>query len=156
MTVKPNPSGWDISVHSRNGQLVLVVEVKSKLNTSPEWAARLRRNILAHGTFPKASYFLMAFPDRFYLWTNAHLQLDQVLPTYTIDAFPILQPYFEQAGVTFGKISEQSFELIISSWLQEIVYAEKPLETVEQSQGWLINSGLYDALTGGKVDGTVS
>ncbi|PSB18730.1 hypothetical protein C7B65_14520 [Phormidesmis priestleyi ULC007] len=156
MTVKLNPSGWDLSVHSRNGQLVLVVEVKSKLNTSPEWAARLRRNILAHGTFPKAPYFLMTFPDRFYLWTDAHLQLDQVPPTYTIDASPILQPYFEQVGITPEQISGQSFELIISSWLREIIYGEKPTETIEQSQGWLIDSGLYDALTGGKVNGAVA
>ncbi len=62
---------WDLSVGNRDGQLVLVVEVKSKTDASPEWAARLRHNILAHGTFPEAPYFLIVFPDRFYLWTHA-------------------------------------------------------------------------------------
>ncbi|MEQ9481150.1 hypothetical protein [Coleofasciculus sp. F4-SAH-05] len=38
--------------------------------TSPDWAAQFRRNILAHGTFYKAPYFLMVFLDRFYLWTS--------------------------------------------------------------------------------------
>jgi hypothetical protein len=54
--------GWDLAIYNRDGQLALVAEVKSKLNASAEWAAQFRRNILAHGTFPKAPYFLMAFP----------------------------------------------------------------------------------------------
>lgn len=53
--------GWDLAVENRNGQLTLVVEVKCKTHTSPQWAAQLRRNIFAHGTFPKAPYFLYEF-----------------------------------------------------------------------------------------------
>lgn len=106
---------WDLAVYNSNNQLVLVAEIKSKLNASPEWAARLLRNILAHGTFPKAPYFLVAFPDWFYLWTDADTRLDQNEPTYTIDARPILQPYFEQAGVSAEQISSQSLELIVAS-----------------------------------------
>jgi hypothetical protein len=73
-----NPdSGWDLSVDNRSGQLALVVEVKSKINASPEWAARFRQNILAHGTFPKAPYYLMVFPDRFYLWAGDEVHSEQ-------------------------------------------------------------------------------
>jgi hypothetical protein len=145
-------STWDLAVENRNGQLTLAVEVKSKLNASPEWAARFRRNILAHGTFPQAPFFLMVFPNRFYLWTDADVQLEQSEPTYTIDAKPILQPYFERARVTADQISGQSLELIIASWLGEIIYSEKPPEDVDESQQWLIDSGLYDALVGGKFE----
>lgn len=142
-------SGWDLSVDNRNGQLTLVVEVKCKSNASPEWAARFRRNILAHATFPKAPYFLMVFLDKFYLWTT---DLDQSEPSYTIDAHPILQPYFERAGVTADQISGQSLELIVASWLSEIIYSEKLPESVDISQRWLIDSGLYEALAGGKFE----
>lgn len=83
-------SGWDLAVDNRNGQLVLVVEIKRKTNISPEWAAKLRCNILAHGTFPKAPYFLMVFPDKFYLWTDVGAFQEQSEPTYMIDASPIL------------------------------------------------------------------
>jgi hypothetical protein len=151
MTANSN-SGWDLSVDNRNGQLTLVVEVKSKLNASPEWAARLRRNILAHGIFPKAPYFLMVFPDRFYLWTDADVRLDQSEPTYIIDARPILNRYFEQAGVKADQISGQSLELIVASWLGEIIHSEKSPEDINESQQWLIDSGLYAALAGGKFD----
>ncbi len=145
-------NGWDLSVDNRDGQLVLVVEVKRKTNVLPEWAAKLRRNILAHGTFPKAPYFLMVFPDKFYLWTDAEAHLDQSEPTYTIDAHPILESYFKRAGVTPDRISGQSLELIVSSWLGEIIHSQKLPENVDSSQRWLIESGLYAALAGGKFE----
>lgn len=145
-------SGWDLSVDNRNGQLALVVEVKRKTNVSPEWAAKLRRNIFAHGTFPKAPYFLMVFPDKFYLWSNDEAYQDQSEPTYTIDASPILQPYFERAGVTSDQISGDSLELIVSSWLGEIIHSEQLPESMDASQQWLIESGLYAALVGGKFE----
>ncbi|MBD1804340.1 hypothetical protein H6F98_02490 [Microcoleus sp. FACHB-SPT15] len=145
-------SRWDLSVDNRDGQLALVVEVKRKTNASSEWAAQLRRNILAHGTFPKAPYVLMVFPDNFYLWTDAEACLEQSEPTYMIDARPILEPYFERAGVTAEQISGQSLELIVASWLGEIIHAEKLPENVDSSQHWLIESGLYAAIAGGKFE----
>jgi hypothetical protein len=142
--------GWDLAIYNRDGQLVLVAEIKTKLNASPEWAAQFRRNILAHGTFPKAPYFLMAFPDRFYLWTDADIRLDQSEPTYVIDARPIFQPYFERAGVTAEQISEQSLELIVASWLGEIIHSDQPLTDIDKSQQWLIESGLCAAIFRGR------
>lgn len=151
MVMKPD-SGWDLSVGNRNGQLALVVEIKRKTDVSPEWAAKLRRNILAHGTFPKAPYFLMVFPDKFYLWSNAEAYQDQSEPTYTIDASPILQPYFERAGVAADQISGASLELIVTSWLGEIIHSDQLPENIDASQQWLIESGLYAALVGGKLE----
>lgn len=143
---------WDFLVDSRDGQRVLVVKTKNKLNASPEWAAQLRRNILAHGTFPKAPYFLIVFPDKLYLWTKADIQSEQSEPTYSIDGRPILQPYFEKAGVTPNQISGQSFELIVASWLDEIMYSKSPPEDIDKSQQWLIESGLYAVLARGKFE----
>lgn len=142
---------WDLAVYDRNDQLVLVVEVKNKLQASPEWAARLRRNIFAHGTFPNAPYFLMVFPDQFYLWTNNDTNNGNVPPSYTIDARPIFQPYFEQSGVTPDQISGQSLELIIASWLGELIHSEVMSEQVKTTQPWLVHSGLYAAVAQGRL-----
>lgn len=131
---------------------MLVVEVKSKRNASPEWAEQLRRNILAHGTFVQAPYFLMVFPDRFYLWTDADDQPQQSRPDYIIDARPILKPYFERAGVSDDHISSRSLELIIAAWLAEIMQDAHTLEETNVSQQWLIDSGLYSAITGGTFE----
>jgi len=126
------------------------VEVKSKLDATPQWAAQLRRNILAHGTFPDAPYFLMVFPDRFYLWRNPGSNHELIEPTYVIDARPILQPYFEQSNVTANQVSGQSLELIVASWLNEVMH--KTPDEFDASQQWLIDSGLYDAVAGGSLD----
>jgi hypothetical protein len=142
---------WDLTVVSRDGQLALVVEVKRKIGASSGWATQLLYNIFAHGTFPIAPYFLMVFPDQFYLWTDADIQSAQKQPSYTIDARPILQPYFERARVSANQISGSSLELIVSHWLGEIIYSEKPPKALDDSQHWLIDSGLYAALSGGQL-----
>lgn len=143
---------WDLAAYSRENQLVLVVEVKSKLDTTPEWAARLRRNILAHGIFPNAPYFLMVFPDRFYLWAHSLADLEAIAPAYVIDARPILQPYLEQSGITTEQVSEQSLELIVASWLNELIHTKKPPDEVDHTWQWLVDSGLYYAVAGGSLD----
>lgn len=155
MVMRPN-SRWDLSVDNRNGQLTLIIEVKRKTNVSPEWAAKLRQNILAHGNFPQAPYFLMVFLDKFYLWSNGEGYPDQSEPTYTIDASPILQPYLERAGVAADQISGSSLELIIASWLGEIIHSNQLPENMDASQQWLIESGLYAALVGGKLEHEVA
>jgi hypothetical protein len=143
-------SRWDLSVNDLDGQLILVVEIKQKLNTSPEWAAEFLRNILAHGTFPKAKYFLLAFPDRFYLWNCDDVSIDISMPAYIIDASELLQPYFERAEVSPKTISGKGFEFIIASWFGEIMHSGSS-EEIEKSQPWLIDSGLYAALSNGVV-----
>lgn len=150
MAVNPDYS-WDLSFDNPDGQLTLVVEVKNKTNVSPEWVAKLRRNILAHGSLPNAPYFLIVFPDKFYLWIDGD-HVEESEPAYIIDAHSILQPYFERAGVTASQISGQSLELIVAAWLGEIIYSPPPPENIDDSQRWVIDSGLYAALTGGKFE----
>lgn len=142
-------SRWDIATYDQDNQLVLIVEVKNILDASPEWAARLRRNIFAHGIFPDVPYFLIVFPDRFYLWKNTNVNPEPVEPTYVIDARPVLQPYYNQAGITAEQVSTQSLELIIASWLNEIIH--KAPSELDASQQWLLESGLYGAVAGGSL-----
>ena len=150
MAVNPDYS-WDLSFDNPDGQLTLVVEVKNKTNVSLEWVAKLRRNILAHSILPNAPYFLIVFPDKFYLWIDENY-IEESKPAYIIDAYSILQPYFERAGVTASQISGQSLELIVAAWLGEIIYSPKPPENIDDSQRWVMDSGLYAALTGGKFE----
>ena len=147
---------WDLAVYNRDEQLVLVAEVKNKLNATPEWAAQLRRNILAHGVYPNAPYLLVALPDRFYLWTDSCSQSERTEPNYAIDARPLLQPYFDQVGVAADQISRQSLELIIASWLGNIVYSDQIPEQLDESERWLTESGLYAAILGGRFEHEVA
>ncbi len=145
-------TGWDVGVYNRKGELILVVEIKNKLYTSSEWVTKFRRNILANGILPKVPYFLMVFLDKFYLWTDQEARLDENEPTYVIDANSIFQPYFEKAGIkNKQQISEESLELIFSSWLTTILYLKEIPNGIDASQRWLIDSGLYAAIAGGSL-----
>ena len=154
MVTQPYSSSWDLLVNNRDGQPTLIVEVKSKTNTSSEWAAKLRLNMLAHGILPSVPYFLIVFPDKFYLWINKTevYLIEEKEPDYTIDASSILQPYFQKIGIQNNQITQQSLKLIIASWLNELIYSQEALEDVKKSQGWLIDSGLYNALVGGEIN----
>ena len=142
---------WDIAIYDRHKHLQLVGEVKTKVGTSPEWAARFRDNILEHEQMTIPEYFLLAFPDQFYLWKDAS-NTESVEP-YTIDVHTIFQPYFERLGGQDNRLSHDSFELLVASWLGEVIHApnfdEAPVETATQ---WLIDSGLYQATEGGSVE----
>lgn len=139
---------WDLAVYDKQNTLSLVIEAKTKLSPSADWAARLRRNMLAHGRYPKVPYFLLAFPDKFYLWINAEI----TPPTYEIDANPILQPYFEQAGVSPDQISGSSFELLLASWLHSVMQSANSEQTLDKHEQWLISSGLYEILKHGSLE----
>jgi hypothetical protein len=141
---------WDLVAYNRDNQLVLAVEVKGRLDATPEWAAQLRRNILAHGVLPDAPYFLMAFPDKFFLWETSDSINEPVEPMYIIDAHSILSPYLNHSNLTPEQVSSSSLELIVASWLNDIMHRQ-PNE-LSDSQQWLIDSGLYDAVAGGKLD----
>jgi len=147
---------WDIAAYNRHKQLVLVGEVKTKLGTSPEWAEQFWNNIREYGEFSFPEYFLLAFPDRFYLWKeNAHTSdqsADQPDFFYTVNARPLLQPYFEQVGVEMDKIYEDSFEMLLAGWLGDIIRSGNSRDMeADESQRWLIESGLYEAISGGSV-----
>ena len=143
----------DVTAYDSEGKLALIVEVKNKLGTNSEWAKKMRRNILAHGLLPNARFFLLALPDRFYLWkdkTSAEIET----PTYEIDSTPFLKLYFEKANIQPEKISGMGFEFLMTSWLNELLQKSNLLDTSKQqdkNNQWLIESGLLDAIKYGRI-----
>ena len=138
-------------VNNYQGQLILGVEVKSKINTSSSIGVKFRHNLLMDNSVQKIPFFLMAFSDYFYLWTEPDIYSNQSKPTYSIDAIPILKPYFERAGIMPEKIRGDSFELLVASWLSDMINSEQLPEEFNESQRWLIDSGLYVAISGGDL-----
>ncbi len=141
----------DILAFDKTGQLALVVEVKNKRGTSSDWAAEMRRNLFAHGLLPNAPYFLLALPDTFYLWKNTGNTSDAVAPTQKVNPQPFLQPYFGSSDMTSNDLTGGSFDLIVTSWLNQVIRAQNTQELVNENQDWLISSGLYNQLAGGHL-----
>lgn len=141
----------DILAFDKNGQLALVVEVKNKRGTSSDWAAEMRRNLFAHGLLPNAPYFLLALPDTFYLWKNTDNTSDPVEPMQKVNPQPFLQPYFGSSEITSNDLTGRSFNLVVTSWLNQVIRAQNTQELVNENQDWLISSGLYNQLAGGHL-----
>lgn len=141
----------DVAVYSADGKLQLVVEIKSRPGASAEWAIRMRRNLLSHAVIPQAPYFLLALPDFFYLWTDAESVGNLAAPDYQIEASEVLAPYLSQATQSLDKLSGYGLELIVTSWLEDVVHAELRRETVGPNLQWLLDSGLYEAIRHGSL-----
>jgi hypothetical protein len=140
----------DILAFDQNGQLALIAEVKNKRGTTDEWAAKMRRNMYAHGLLPQAPFFLLALPDKFYLWKDAGM--DVVEPTQKVDPRPFLRAYYEKTGVSADSLTSNSFELLVTSWLHQVLRAKSPQELPEGTQDWLVSTGLFDKLAGGYLE----
>ena len=146
----------DILAFDRYGQLALIAEVKNKRGASSEWAARMRRNMFAHGLLPSAPFFLLALPDNFYLWKDTDRNLDVIEPTQKIDPRPFLQPYYQNSGISFENLTGRSFEFIVTSWLNQVLRVKSPKVFFGEGQDWLVSSGLFDKLAGGYLETEVA
>lgn len=140
----------DMAIYDRNGQLILVVEARNKVNTSTEWAAGMRQNMLAHGLMPDTRFFLLALPDHFYLWKNAGITPDFVLPDYDVDPRPFLHLAYDSAQTSPSTLTNESFELIISALLNTLLQTDT-LPAKLQNEAWLISSGLFEAIKHGHL-----
>ena len=142
----------DIAVYGRDGRLQLLVEVKGRTGVSPDWAAEVRRNMYAHGALPPTPYFLMALPDRFYLWGSDGGDEDSDCrpPDYQIDPASLLARYPRSAGPGAGQVSEWGLEIILRFWLDSLM-GDPGEGAVPADYKWLRESGLYDAIRGGRL-----
>lgn len=142
----------DIALYNPDGQLTTLVEVKNKIGTTREWAAKLRRNLLAHGSFRGADFLLLVTPDRLYVWKDAGAKPVALEPTYEIDARSVLQPYFTRAGVDPATVSGKAFELIVAAWLADLTRLGSPAEKPASEEIWLADSGFLGAVKNARVE----
>ena len=141
----------DLALYDRSGRLAAVAEIKNRFGTSHEWAARTRRNILAHGGSCNTEVFLLVTPDRLYLWKDAGTEPAGVPPDYVADTQPEFEPYFERAGVDPHNVSGAAFELLVADWLGDVIRSEGEAERDTDDQSWLVESGFRAAVRDGRI-----
>jgi hypothetical protein len=142
--------GVDIAVYSPDGLLQLVVEAKSQQQTSRDWAARFRRNLLAHQAIPPSNYFLLAMPDHLYLWKDG-VNLTEAPPNYEIPTWEVLGDYLGSRTEQPRRIGEESLQLALASWLNDVASSKHELHPESEVDRMLIDSGLYEAIKSGAV-----
>lgn len=142
----------DLIAYHQLGQPILLAEVKSSQRTSDQWAARFRRNLLAHGTLPRSPFFLIATPEHMYFWRQEDPTPKEEPPHFTMDAAHQLKPYFERFKQAPEKTGGQALELIIFSWLLDLAQSGNLRARHDPSLRWLSESGLLEALRGARVE----
>jgi hypothetical protein len=135
-------------LYDRNDQKVATVEVKNKRGTSRQWAAEFRRNLADYGLLRGSEFFLLATPDRLYLWKESGKPSSLILPDYEADGASVLERYIRKAGLNPDGFSSNAFELIVANWLS---FLALEIET-PSSQDWLVQSGLLDAIRMGRIE----
>ena len=144
-------SFFDLALYDRSDRLAAIAEIKNRLGTSHEWAARTRRNILAHGGAWDADFFLLVTPDRLYLWKEAGTESAEVPPTYVADTESEFEPYFKRAGVEPRSVSGAAFEMLVGAWLGDVIRSEGAAEESADNRSWLVRSGLRAAVKDGHI-----
>lgn len=144
MATKP-----DLVLYDRDDEKVAVVIIKNRRNTTRQWAAEYRRNLTDLNLFRRAEFFLLATPDRLYLWKNHGNDPDLISPDYEADGRQVFGPYIEIARLNPEDFSTYAFELIVANWLSELALE---VEDSVRSQGWLVESGFLDAIKRGRIE----
>jgi hypothetical protein len=138
----------DFVVYSPSNQLLLVVEVKATRSESPEWAAKFRRNLIAHGAIPDAPFFLLILPEHAYLWKNA-LATQEAPPTFVTRTKNLLDPYLSRYGDDYSALTGSSLELAVRSWLNDLANPNWHSQASEDQL--LTDSGLAAQIRDGAV-----
>ena len=142
----------DIALYAASGRLTAVVEIKNKLGTSAAWAAKTRRNLLAHGGYTSADFFLLVTPDRLYVWKDAGTDPVETSPTYQADAQSTFEPYFKRVGLDPRQIGGNAFELIVFAWLNDLIQSSKNIVDSVSEDSWLATSGFLTAVKNGRIE----
>jgi len=140
----------DILVRSPDNDITLIVEVKARNQSSPEWAAKFRRNLFINHVLPQSKYFLLALPDFLYLWRNGNSSED-IPPDYTARTFNVLQKYLTRFDTAPKYIAEEGLQLALTSWLRDAAFSSRRPTVGSDSYEFLVESGLLDAIDKAEV-----
>lgn len=146
------PSRADFVVYSPDHKLQLVVEVKGTQGSDAKWAAKLRRNLLAHDAVPNAPYFMLVLPDMLYLWSGAS-DKDAPPPNFYAKTRTVLAQYLSHSGgaAPSTSIGERGLQLAVHSWLSDLTKPESPEKLNAALPEFLTTSGLAERVRTGFV-----
>ncbi len=138
----------DLAVYDRFQRLVLAVEAKKKFGVSERWARKTREDLVTQGFYPTNSYFLLATPEKFFLWLPENNALEETKPDFVVNGEKQLKPYLDELHFNLRKIDSYTFEQVVSLWLKyDVLY---PTKNVRESE-WLLESGLAKKILHGNL-----
>lgn len=137
----------DIVAYSADGRLQMVGEVKGRQHGSSAAAVKVRRNLLAHGAFPPAPYFVVFFPERLYLWKDGTGTTEG--PDYTARISDILDEYLGPWSNNREQLAEESLLIALIAWFRDLAGQNRVVRS--EADRVVIESGLSRAINHGEV-----
>lgn len=134
----------DFVVQSDDNQVKLLVEAKTKADPSNEWVARIRKNAMEQTARADNTYFILALPDQFHIWSHAE-QTATVKPDFSVSTREVLKSYIGGLESDLTDLSEQGFELVVRTWLEDLIRTASAAN-VSALQSWIVNSGLHERI----------
>ena len=138
----------DIVAYSADGRLQMVGEVKSGQPGSPAAAVKVRRNLLAHGAFPRAPFFAVFYPQQLYLWKDGASTTEG--PDSTARITDILHEYLGNWSSNPEQLAEESLLIALSAWFRDV--AGQNRRSSSEADRVAIESGLSRAISHGAVN----
>jgi len=138
----------DIAIFDNEGKIKLIAEVKYSptVEDSSKRATQIRKNLLVHSGIPSTPFFLVAFPDNFYLWKKKSPDNYDRPADYRASVKSIVKKYSKAMGKPSENMSPREFEMLVSCWLRDLISNENV-----KIPEWANKSGLYDAIKEGRL-----
>ena len=73
-------------------------------------------------------------------------------PTYQTDAQSTFEPYFRRVDLDPRQISGNAFELIVSTWLNDVIQSSRNAKDNVDEESWLTISGFRTAVKNGRIE----
>lgn len=145
---------FDVVAYDTKNKLQLIVEVKSRPPSDARealaWAVRIHRNLMVHAALTPAPFFLLVgFPDHFFLWKELESSRPDAKPDYSYRGSDLLEPFFGILDPESDVRIELQQEKVVATWLESLTRANQLPARV--STAWLLESGLFSAISRGRV-----
>lgn len=139
----------DVAVFDKSGNLQLVVEAKciGPNEATLNRAVQIRRNLLVHSGIPDSPFFLIVFPDHFYLWKKGLPDTYDRQADYSVDTEILFKSFGEKWRNSFEPMSGLEFERLVSEWIKDLSNSNDTSKIPD----WARTSGLYEAIRNGSV-----
>ena len=142
----------DLAVYNSRGELKVVIDIKRRYGKTSEWATHTRRSMAVYGNLTDVDYFIIATPDRLFMWKESRAEPDLIPPTYEADMRSELAPYYEDAHLDKRNISGYALEILIQTWLRDIIWPDIFMYKHQSPPNWIDESGLLNAVENGRVE----
>jgi hypothetical protein len=140
----------DVVVMDTRGRSRLLIDVNTgapgTATDAEEWACRIHHNLVRYLGLPvHATFMLVGFPDRFYIWAPPAARDKDSAPSFQLQSADVLAPYL----LAMEDQGPAARERAVAEWVQSFLAYTPPGDA--GPAGWLAAAGLLDEVRDGSI-----